>query len=593
MPFKESLDSSDYDEESSKSVWREKGPSYDAFNPRIPMKYIEFEPGLLFTSVSVVKHAVIDYVVEQKRNIWFSKNDLLRVQAKCRPNCPWYLYASKIDVDGTFQIKTYNKQHSCILVHKHSFVRSDWLERKFRNQIRANPKWKLREFQQNINEMHALIISKNQCWLTKKLALSKIKSEIGKQYKRLYDYEAEILRSNPGNTVKFGVEKNDSDNLGTFKRMYIYFTVVKEGFAQGCRKFIGLDGCFLKSFMKGELLAAIGRDGNNQMFPISWAIVDFESTEAKTSTLEEFKLIREEIKGISPLAHYDLLKTEPRYWSRAYFDTLTYCDMVHNNLSECFNSWIVEARYKPILELLDDIRLKIMERLHVRRDFMLKNDCVIGPQIIKKLNYSIEATRFCKSIWTGADECEVKDIDGGQWVVNMVKNTCSCRRWELRGYPCSHGYSALFAMNEKQEEKINECYSRDVYMKAYDHMLKPMKGALYWPNTGFPDILPPKSRRMPGRPKKNKKREQGESGAGIKLGKKGVRMTCSKCLMFGHNKASCKTSEEEVKERHKREAAEVKKAQVEGARAHAAEIIYLKKEEGDNSKKEAKSRRHK
>lgn len=128
---------------------------------------------------------------------------------------------------------------------------------------------------------------------------------------------------------------------------------------------------------------------------------------------------------------------------------MTSCDMVDNNLSECFNSWIVEARYKPILELLDDIRLKLMERLHVhvKRDLMINNDCVICPQIIKKLNFSIEATRFCKSTW--ADECEVRDIDGGQWVVNMVKKTCSCRRWELRGYPCSHGCSALFAMNQK------------------------------------------------------------------------------------------------------------------------------------------------
>lgn len=227
------------------------------------MKYIEFESGLMFLNVAVLKHAIIDYVVEQKREIWFANNDLQRVQAKCRENCPWVLYASKIDVDGTFQIKTYNKQHSCILVNKHSFVRSDWLARKFGSQIRANPKWKLREFQQHVNELHGLIISKNQCWLAKKLALSGIEGEIAKQYKRLYDYGGEIIRPNPGSTVKIGVARDDSSSLGTFKRMYICFSSVREGFANGCRKFIGLDGYFLKSYVKGELLAAVGRDGNN------------------------------------------------------------------------------------------------------------------------------------------------------------------------------------------------------------------------------------------------------------------------------------------------------------------------------------------
>ena len=34
--------------------------------------------------------------------------------------------------------------------------------------------------------------------------------------------------------------------------------------------------------MKGELLTAIGRDGNNQMFPIAWAVVEVECTESWT-----------------------------------------------------------------------------------------------------------------------------------------------------------------------------------------------------------------------------------------------------------------------------------------------------------------------
>lgn len=46
----------------------------------------------------------------------------------------------------------------------------------------------------------------------------------------------------------------------------------------------------------------------------------------------------DEIKGISPLAYSDLIKTKPRYWSRSFFDTLTLCGMVDNNLFECFNS---------------------------------------------------------------------------------------------------------------------------------------------------------------------------------------------------------------------------------------------------------------
>ncbi|KAK1374863.1 hypothetical protein POM88_031056 [Heracleum sosnowskyi] len=59
-------------------------------------------------------------------------------------------------------------------------------------------------------------------------------------------------------------------------------------------------------------------------------------------------------------------------------------------------------------------------------------------------------------------------------------------------------------------------------------------------------LLPPKSRRMPGRPKKHRRREADEIGAGSRMSKKGIAMTCSRCLKIGHNKATCKTSEAET-----------------------------------------------
>ena len=59
--------------------------------------------------------------------------------------------------------------------------------------------------------------------------------------------------------------------------MYVCFEGVKRGWIEGCRRVIGLDGCFLKGICKGELSCAIGRDANNQLYPIAWAVVCVES----------------------------------------------------------------------------------------------------------------------------------------------------------------------------------------------------------------------------------------------------------------------------------------------------------------------------
>lgn len=39
---------------------------------------------------------------------------------------------------------------------------------------------------------------------------------------------------------------------------------------------IGLDGCYIRHDSRGLLLSAIGRDGNNHLFPIACAMVEVE-----------------------------------------------------------------------------------------------------------------------------------------------------------------------------------------------------------------------------------------------------------------------------------------------------------------------------
>ncbi|KAK4391431.1 hypothetical protein Sango_1920900 [Sesamum angolense] len=50
---------------------------------------------------------------------------------------------------------------------------------------------------------------------------------------------------------------------------------------EGCRPIIGLDGCFLKIIYGGQLLVAVGRDGNDNMFPIAMAIVQVENKDTR------------------------------------------------------------------------------------------------------------------------------------------------------------------------------------------------------------------------------------------------------------------------------------------------------------------------
>lgn len=48
----------------------------------------------------------------------------------------------------------------------------------------------------------------------------------------------------------------------------------------GCKSLIGVDGSHLKGNFGGVLLSAVGLDGNNELFPFAWAIVQGEDADS-------------------------------------------------------------------------------------------------------------------------------------------------------------------------------------------------------------------------------------------------------------------------------------------------------------------------
>lgn len=88
-----------------------------------------------------------------------------------------------------------------------------------------------------------------------KIARENAEGNLEDQYRYLYDYKKELIRSNPRTTCE--IELYSEAGLGTFKRIYVCLGGLKKGFLEGCRSVIGLDGCFLKGPVKGMILAAV------------------------------------------------------------------------------------------------------------------------------------------------------------------------------------------------------------------------------------------------------------------------------------------------------------------------------------------------
>jgi phosphomannomutase len=55
---------------------------------------------------------------------------------------------------------------------------------------------------------------------------------------------------------------------------------MKNGFKERCMPVVGVDAYFLKGHHKGQLMVVVGRDANNNMYPIAMAVVEAKTKDS-------------------------------------------------------------------------------------------------------------------------------------------------------------------------------------------------------------------------------------------------------------------------------------------------------------------------
>ena len=86
---------------------------------------------------------------------------------------------------------------------------------------------------------------------------------------------------------------------------------------------------------------------------------------------------------------------------KAYYKEHSKCDIVKNNMCETFNSWILVARHKAIITMLEEIRHKIMDRNIAMRQFAETWISDIIPMARLVLEENKDLARFCEVRFNG------------------------------------------------------------------------------------------------------------------------------------------------------------------------------------------------
>jgi hypothetical protein len=242
--------------------------------------------------------------------------------------------------------------------------------------------------------------------------------------------------------------------------------------------------------------------------------------------------VMDELKNMNSDAFECLNKIDPSAWSKAWFTEDTNSDLLQNNICECFNSYILKARDKLILTMLEMIKRKLIQRYQAKREGIQKLTRKITPKIAKKLEALVYESMDCVAIYAGDDIFEGTGPTSKQFVVNMRRRTYGSRVWQMTGIPCVHACDAIRHSCKDAADYVDDFYSLEMYKKAYEPIIYQMPSEEQWIKTQHDMLEPLVARATPGRPKKLRKRGVDESRGPqnkFRIRKFGARMKCSKC----------------------------------------------------------------
>ena len=110
--------------------------------------------------------------------------------------------------------------------------------------------------------------------------------------------------------------------------------------------------------------------------------------------------------------------------------------------------------------------------------------------------------------------------------------------------PCCHVICCISLIGQEPESLVHHYYLQESYLKAYEPAIAPLSGPNVWVQSDKDPVLPPLKLKLPGRPKKVRRREPEESrpnSKGVtKLSRSGlVRMACKNYNQKGHTVRKC------------------------------------------------------
>ncbi|XP_060968404.1 uncharacterized protein LOC115710943 [Cannabis sativa] len=122
--------------------------------------------------------------------------------------------------------------------------------------------------------------------------------------------------------------------------------------------------------------------------------------------------------------------------------------------------------------------------------------------IAESINSTITAARSVEAITTIL--YQVKVPNKGDFTINLLDKTCTCRRLQQDEIPCAHAIAVFAKRGLKAYDYVADYYKTSSMRATYDTTVHPLPNESEWrlPESLEKIVMPLKTKKISGRPRK-------------------------------------------------------------------------------------------
>ncbi|KAE8656976.1 hypothetical protein F3Y22_tig00116997pilonHSYRG00720 [Hibiscus syriacus] len=341
--------------------------------------------------------------------------------------CQWMVRVSKRK-NNLWELTRYNGPHTCCATginQDHPNLDSNIICQAIMPIVKQSSHIAVAVLISAIQSQYGYTVSYKKAWLAKQNAICKLHGEWDSSYNELPSWFHVVQRLNPGTIVEFETQHhyvNDRivrDRCQFYRVFWTYPQCINA--LKYCKPVVQIDGTFLYGKYKQVLFLVVVQDGNRNILPVAFALVQGEDTESWAFFLKNLRLhvvTRERVciisdRGAGIKATMDSLGTmyRPPHVQHRY----CICHIAANYYGKYKKNDERQLVVRMGYELLPQRFESILQELFGKN----KKGCEYIMDISKEM-------------WTNA-------YDGG---VNLQERWCDCGFFQALKYPCSHVIAA-------------------------------------------------------------------------------------------------------------------------------------------------------